>query len=233
MTRILALDTSGRWGSLALAEIEEPGAPPRPVAEAGLAVERAHAAILIDWIDELLARAGWPRDSVDRYVATVGPGSFTGLRIGLGTVQGLALAAGVPAEGVGTLAAIAAAAGPRDRPRRPLLEAGRGEVYTALYDAAGDPPEELEPPAALAPADVPRGGADWIVPPGAAGALAAAGALDPAPRVVSGPRCVAAGAARLCAQGRAVRDGEPRPLAPLYVRPPDAVARPGAPRRER
>ena len=142
MIRAVGLDTTTWWGGVALVAGSDDGA--QTVAEAGVRVDDSHAAHLLRLLDALMVEAGWARTSVDLYAATHGPGSFTGIRIGLGTVRGLALAAGRAALGVGTLEAMAEAHGPDSRDRVPVLDAGRGEVYAARYDATGSPPEERE-----------------------------------------------------------------------------------------
>ena len=66
---------------------------------------------LLDGADRLLASVGWDRRRIDGYVAVRGPGSFTGVRVGLGTIRGLALAAGRPCAGIVSLEALAHAHG--------------------------------------------------------------------------------------------------------------------------
>jgi tRNA threonylcarbamoyladenosine biosynthesis protein TsaB len=83
----------------------------------------------LGWVDWALARAGWAKTDLAGFVATRGPGSFTGIRIGLGTIRGLALAAARPCAGVSVLEALAEAHGPGRGDRVALIGAGRGEVY--------------------------------------------------------------------------------------------------------
>ena len=144
MIRVLALDTSTAWGSVALVEQEGCENRPRVVAEHGERVDGAHAERLLHWIGQLLSGAGWSKTGFDAYATTRGPGSFTGVRVGLGTIRGLSLAAGRPCFGVTTLEAIVEAHGPADMDRIPLMDAGRGELYTARYDADSFPPVEVE-----------------------------------------------------------------------------------------
>nr|MDJ0789720.1 tRNA (adenosine(37)-N6)-threonylcarbamoyltransferase complex dimerization subunit type 1 TsaB [Myxococcota bacterium] len=92
---------------------------------------RPHSERLLLAIEELWARAGESRDAVEAYAVSVGPGSFTGLRIGVATAQGFALVDGRPAQAVPTLAALAVAAD--GAPAAALLDARRGEVYAAGY----------------------------------------------------------------------------------------------------
>jgi tRNA threonylcarbamoyladenosine biosynthesis protein TsaB len=183
----------------------------------------SHSACLLPLLEGALTHAGWSRGDVDLYVAVRGPGSFTGLRIGLGTVRGLALAAGRPCVGVGTLCALAAAFGPAEADRVPVLDAGRGEVYAARFDPSSDPPETRVEPWVAPPADLPgRIERPAVVfGPGAAAVPPAAGL-----RVGGAPSGIAAAAGRLGAG--LVRDGAPdgTGMSPLYVRPPDAVVSP-------
>jgi len=86
----------------------------------------------------LVAESGWAKTSLDRIAVGIGPGSFTGLRVGIALAQGVALGLDRPVFGVGSLAAMARAA-PASLPglRCPLIDARRGEVFLAVYDAAG------------------------------------------------------------------------------------------------
>ncbi len=94
--------------------------------------------------DELLAEAGLAAGDLDRIVCGIGPGSFTGIRIGLATARGLALALDLPLAGVSTLAALQAGA----RGALPLIDGSRKEVFTLIGDQpAVTRPEDL----ALAP----------------------------------------------------------------------------------
>jgi len=219
--RLLALDASTWWGGAAVLEVHE-GAP-RLVAEMGLHIESSHAARLLPMVEALLAAAGWPKGSLDAYAAVRGPGSFTGLRVALGLMSGLALAASRPCVGVGTLPAMAEAFGPAAAQRVPLLDAGRGEVYGARFDAVGSPPIALSPPwvgdAALALQD----GSEVVVFGGGArthaSRLREAGYAGP---VGHAPTSVASAAGRIALAMMAAGTVVPGELAPLYVRPSDA-----------
>ena len=144
MNRVAAIDTSTWWCGVALAERKPGGA--QVVAEAGLLVRESHSRHLLALLEKLLAEAGWARTGLDAYAATRGPGSFTGVRVGLGTVRGLALAADRPCHGIGTLDALAAANGPESIDRIPVMGAGRGELYAARFDGASFPPRLLAGP---------------------------------------------------------------------------------------
>ena len=89
----------------------------------------SHSTDLIQNIERLLSGAGAKLSEIDLFAAASGPGSFTGLRIGLATVKSLAICLGRKCAGVSTLAAIAHASGPSRRPIVALLPAGRGELF--------------------------------------------------------------------------------------------------------
>ena len=105
-------------------------------------------------IAELLDEAGWSRKSLDRIGVSVGPGSFTGLRVGIACAQGLSLGLGVPVVGVTSLQAMARAV-PASIPglRCALLDARRGEVFAAAHQPG---PRAVQ---AFAPAALPAGSA--------------------------------------------------------------------------
>ncbi len=216
MTRVVAIDTSTWWGGVALVDS---AAPEGVVAEAGLRVEDTHTAHQLRLLEQLLAGAGWSRSTVDGYAAARGPGSFTGIRVGLATVRGLGLATGRPCLGITTLLAMAEAFGPAEAPRVPLLDAGRGEVYGARYDAASSPPVEQRPPW-LGPPSLAADGAGGPVVLFGPGARAASGS-GPG-RVGRTPSAVAAALGRLAVLRIEAGAPDGEGLSPLYLRPADA-----------
>jgi len=225
LRRLLAVDTSTWWGSVALVARSGDDAP-HVVAEIGERVDDSHAERILGWIERLLADAGWTKTVVDAYAATRGPGSFTGVRVGLGTIRGLSLASAKPCVGVTTLEAIAEAAGPAERNRLAVMDAGRGELYAALYDGRSTPPEELESPwLAPAPNVLGRAVADnCLLLQGPGTRIDPQCGLDPA-ALKSAPERLA-GAAGCLACRRL--DTDAGVIAPLYIRPPDALLkRPG------
>ena len=225
MTRVLALDASTGWGSVALVSGEAPPREPLVVAELGIAARTSHSAHLLRWIDRLLAEAGWDKSSVELYAATRGPGSFTGIRVGLGTVRGLSLATGRGCRGVTTLEALAEAHGPAAGERLPLIDAGRGELFGARYDARSSPPVELEPPwvATRETALEGRAGAGRLLIPAPGTDLA--GLQGEGATVARPPRSIAAAVGRLVLLDAGTPAEAGQPLAPLYVRPPDVRLR--------
>jgi len=127
---LLALETSAERGGVALFEGEA------LLGEADVAGSERHAASLLVCLDRLLASADRPLADVDLIALAIGPGSFTGLRIGLATALGLAFGSGRQLVPVPTLAALALQADVRGWVA-PLLDARRGEVYAGLYDGDG------------------------------------------------------------------------------------------------
>lgn len=198
------------------------------VAEAGLLVRESHSRHLLPLLEHLLVQAGWDRSELDLYAATRGPGSFTGLRVGLGTVRGLALAADRPCYGVGTLEALATAHGKEDRDRVPVMDAGRGDVYVARFSGGSFPPEAMAGPWLGKPASVAASGTGpaVLIGPGAAKHRAALLAGSPGSMVKEGSSGVAGGTGLLAV--RLHHDGLPSGtgMSPLYLRAPDAVLKP-------
>lgn len=92
---------------------------------------------LLPAVEGVLAEAGIRPSALAALAVSIGPGSFTGLRVGLATAKGLVLPDPRPVAAVSTLAALAAAAGPREEPVAALLDARRGEVYAAVYPGEG------------------------------------------------------------------------------------------------
>ena len=123
---ILAIDTTLPLLSLAL--VEKGGV----IASVSSRAEGSRNEKLLPAIDWMLAEAGISMEEVGLIAVTRGPGSFTGARIGLATVQGLALAKGMAVCAMGTLEAAASGQG-EDNPVLVISEAGRGEFYAAAY----------------------------------------------------------------------------------------------------
>ena len=126
--RVLAVDTTSAFGSIALFE---DGAL---IEEVPMHSPDGFSQTLFDALRHLLDRHEWNVQSIDRFAAASGPGSFTGVRVGLTAVKGLAEAAGGSAVAVSNLMALAACG---EAPVRAVVaDARRGEVYGAVYDAA-------------------------------------------------------------------------------------------------
>ena len=223
--RILAVDTSTWWGGAALLEAAD-GAP-RLVADAAALIQDSHASRLLPLVDALLAQAGWSRDSLDAYAAARGPGSFTGIRVALGVLQGLALASGKPCLGIGTLDAMAESLGPAPAARVPLLDAGRHEAYGARFDAEGSPPRAAIGVWVGDPARALEGGpTPFVFGSGAVAHRARLREAGYAGPIGAPALSVAAGVGRVALARLAADPSADPELAPLYVRPADAEIKP-------
>jgi tRNA threonylcarbamoyladenosine biosynthesis protein TsaB len=145
--RILAVDTTGAHGSVAVLD----GRELRGIL--GIATDSPHhAENLLPTIDELLGRLSLPLDRVEGFAVAVGPGGFTGLRIGIAAVEGLSFATGRPAAGVSALEATAYRHRRLDGLVVCFIEAYRGEIYGALYRAQGGRISLLSDPVCQPPA---------------------------------------------------------------------------------
>ncbi|RZU40234.1 tRNA (adenosine(37)-N6)-threonylcarbamoyltransferase complex dimerization subunit type 1 TsaB [Edaphobacter modestus] len=131
MMRLLLIDTSGTEGSVALAEGEgEPKVVASEVLPGRSASER-----LIPAIRQRMAAEGWKLSELTAIAVVHGPGSFTGVRVGLSAAKGLSEAGRVPLIAVSRLAVLAAAAGSVESDVCAVLDAGRGEFYGGVYAA--------------------------------------------------------------------------------------------------
>jgi tRNA threonylcarbamoyladenosine biosynthesis protein TsaB len=144
--RILAVETSTRTGALALLEAGV------VVAESRVNITVTHGERLLAAIDGMLRAARWQLADLTAFAVAIGPGSFTGLRIGLSTVKGLAFATGRPVVGVPTLDGLAWSLPFCAYPVCPMLDARKNEVYAAVYRTSDGRLEGLEPARAVAPA---------------------------------------------------------------------------------
>jgi tRNA threonylcarbamoyladenosine biosynthesis protein TsaB len=141
---ILAIETATRAGSVAVAK-------GRDVVSSGVGdATVSHSANLIELIDQVLHDAGAKLSDINLFAAAVGPGSFTGLRIGLATVKALASCTGRRVSGVSTLAAIAHASGITGEVVS-LLPAGRGEVFAQRFATGQGIVEAVDSAAHLSP----------------------------------------------------------------------------------
>jgi tRNA threonylcarbamoyladenosine biosynthesis protein TsaB len=133
--RVLAIDTALDACSAALVDTKTEA----PLAAHSLDIDRGHAEALIPLVERVLKAAGAGFDSIDRIVTTVGPGSFTGLRVGISAARGFALVANKPAVGVTTLAALAAPHITESDavPVIAAIDARHGNLYLQMFGAGG------------------------------------------------------------------------------------------------
>ncbi len=220
---LLAVETTGLCGSVALV------ADGCCVGEFSLQTKVTHSRRLLSAIEYLLTQAECDWDVICGIAVSLGPGSFTGIRIGLSTAKGLAMATGKPLVGVSTLDALAGQFAYLDKPLCVVLDARKKEVYAAFYECLGDgsvkrtsdnlvlPPERLA--AAIAVPTVMAGDGAVLYRDLFASALA-----DNALLVDGGccfPRAAAVGKAAW-PRFRQQAFLDPALAAPLYIRASDA-----------
>lgn len=144
--KILAVDTSTSTGSVAALEDDE------VMAEWTLRSDQTHNRRLLKTVDFILREVGWTSDLLDGFAVTTGPGSFTGLRIGLSTIKSMAWVLKKFYAGIPTLDALATPLGFASHPVCALLDARKNEVYCAVYQPDGKGNLDLlEPYRVLAP----------------------------------------------------------------------------------
>ena len=136
--KLLIIDTSTTACSVALSDGGE------IVAEYLVNQGRTLSSRLLDSVDLLLREAGLSADELDGFGVAVGPGSFTGLRVGIATVKGLAMAAGKPVVGFSSLAMLAMNIPWGGHPVCPMFDARKKEVYAGLYECRGFPVSLIE-----------------------------------------------------------------------------------------
>lgn len=209
----LAMDTAATACAACLLD----GLSGKVLAERSIELGRGHAEHLIDIIRACLVEAGEDFASIERIVATVGPGSFTGVRVGLATARGLGLGLGVPVTGVSSLEAAHACARElgASGPVAVVLDARRDEAYFQLFtDDEADEPRVLAYPQIAArlpvgPVTLCGSGAERLR------SLVETGQ----PPVI---HTLAAAPIATIARLGATRPAAGRPPEPIYLRPPDA-----------
>jgi len=214
--KVLAVDTTSVRESIALAV---DGAL---VAEVRLQTADGHSRHVLPAIAFLVECAGLAPRDVEGYAVVVGPGSFTGLRVGISTVQGLALAASRPCLGVSTLDVLAATIRGEAPTLVAMVDAGRGDqVFAAVYDAEGRLRSGPEAAAAEAVAAGVEGEAAFV---GDGAERYRAAILRTRPEARFPPRDLyLAGTLALLAEPR-LHEGEGQPpsaLRPMYLRAAD------------
>lgn len=151
--RLLAIETTGALGSFAVVDgSDAEGA--KVVAEISRDIMGRHVETSIGMVSEVLEKACFALDDLDGIAVSLGPGSFTGLRVGLGIAKGLCVGAGLPLAGVPTLDCLARPL--RERPGLvvPARDARRGEVYACIYRSDGESLERLTGYVSLSPRDL-------------------------------------------------------------------------------
>jgi tRNA threonylcarbamoyladenosine biosynthesis protein TsaB len=217
---ILSLDTTTRAGSAAVVR------DGRVLAEVTGDPALTHGQRLPGDLIRVIDAAGVALDEVGLFAVAAGPGSFTGLRVGIATVQGLATAAGRLVVPVSTLDALARTVDPPPARLGAWMDAQRGEVYAALYDAARHP--LTEPTSASADATLSAWASalhDGDVTFAGDGAVRYAAAIRErlgARAAIVSPAPLLAGAIGTLAWERRDHAVLPHAVVPIYVRRPDA-----------
>ena len=197
-----------------------------PLALRHMEMLHGQAEALLPMVDAAMREAGLAPAAIDCVAVTTGPGSFTGIRVGLAAARGIALARDLPLVGVSSFIATAATAVvPADAVLLVALESRRADFYVQLFDRAGLPlrePAAMLPQALAAAVDLAAVGRPLTIVGDAAvraagvlGARTGSSVLENAPPPVVG---LAAAALRRWRDGE--RDG---PVAPLYLRPPNVT----------
>ena len=140
---ILAIDTSALTATAAIL------ADDTLLGEISTTTRLTHSQTIMPMIDELLKKVNLDISDIDLFACSEGPGSFTGLRIGIGTIKGLAYGLGKAAVGVSTLEALAHNLDVTDLVICPIMDARRGQLYNALYRYSGGKLECIKEPRAL------------------------------------------------------------------------------------
>ena len=223
MAVVLGIDAATADAAVALARdgrvLSEVAVPPGPEGRP------QHSRILLSEVERAVeAGGGWAK--VDRIAVGIGPGSYTGLRIGIATARALAQSRDLPIAGVGSLAALAR--GISEHPDAtevalPILDARRGQVFAALYERDGS---ETWPPLVVEPAELAQRLREVDSPLLAAGdgAVRFAAELEAAGVAVAMPDDPVnrIAARHVCALGETAAGEAPERIEPIYLREPDA-----------
>lgn len=219
--KLLAIDTAARFCAACVLDTESGRELGRKVVDLG----RGHAERLIGIIDEALAASDTEYRQLEAVAVNIGPGSFTGVRVGVSAARGFALALGIPAIGVSALEALAREAilEGATGPVLAAIDAHRGEVYIQCFDASGQALSEPRT-ASLADAQITARSVEFVAGSAAEALLERAGA-DAGWHIMStGATADIAVTARIAGRMGASSD-KPKPL---YLRAPDAKPQSGA-----
>lgn len=228
---VLGIETATSVCGAAIADLDGPRG--EALIDAGL----SHSSRLMKLIRRVTSDVSIEVESLDALAVSIGPGSFTGIRIGMGAALGLAAGAGVPLVGVPTLDALAWSQRPFDGIVCPFIDARRGEVYFCLYEASGTDIKRMGEYSVLPPAGMVSavaealgrvGGDRRVLLAGPDSLLNAAGVklagdermlTVSAGRSLPGPAAVASMGVELYRKDKSVSPGS---LRPIYVRRSDA-----------
>lgn len=213
--RVLAVETSTLAGGVALLDGDH------LIGEYLLDVRVTHSERLMAVVDRVLVDAHLTLDDIDGLAVAVGPGSFTGLRIGLGTVKGLAFARSMPVAAVPTLDAMAATVPYASLPVCPVIEARKDEVYACRYRWDGRDMRREWEYLAMRPAELAARFDEPVLLVGdaATSIVSPFARVAPVARRGPSPACVAQLGLERLERGETVSAAD---LVPLYLRPSQA-----------
>lgn len=146
--KILALDTSALTATVAVAD------ETKVYGEMSFTTSLNHSQTIMPMVDDLLKKLNFTLNDIDLFACSCGPGSFTGLRIGIGTIKGLSFGSGKKVKGVCTLDALAHNIPFSDHIIAPIMDARRNQVYNALYKFQGGKLICIKEPRAIAVEDL-------------------------------------------------------------------------------
>jgi len=220
--KVLALDTSTRRGSVALLQGRD------LIGELRIFSLQTHSSRLLNSVQFLLESVGWGRNDLNLVAAGIGPGSFTGIRIGVATALGIAQSLSIPFAGISCLDVFAHNAPLVSGRLGVIVDAQRSQVYYCEYEienrkARASERPALWPPKALEPRLKRRG--LYIVSDGTADQFRTFKAGGNGwPRILDVDPFLAAGIGRMALlRKRSWRSGSSLKAEPLYIRPPDAL----------
>ncbi|MBB5700392.1 tRNA threonylcarbamoyladenosine biosynthesis protein TsaB [Ochrobactrum daejeonense] len=213
--KILALDTAASWCAAAVYDT----ARNVVIADVSENIGKGHAEVLMEYVERAMNEAKLSLRDMDRVAVNIGPGSFTGVRIGVSAARGFALALGVPVIGITAFEALAAETSIAlpERPVLVLLDAHRGEIYAQGFDAQGLPQSK--------PAVLSREEAEALVASLAEGTVLAGSAASAINEAAGGKFALGSPepTAKAGTYARLAGIGEPGEAPkPLYMRGPDA-----------
>jgi tRNA threonylcarbamoyladenosine biosynthesis protein TsaB len=218
MMRLCAVDTATALGSVALFDGDV------LLAEEARRVSNAHGESLMPMIDEVFRRAGLLPADVTRWCVDIGPGSFTGVRIGVATVKGIVLGTGAELVGLGSLEAMCAAAQRPEAIVVAAIAAIRGELYVAAPSLSPEP-VCLRPDAVAPWLEGLTGEREVVIVGEAASSLELPGWTV---ERVAGPFVDLPHARGVALIGRTRSPEDPDRLEPVYVRPPEITLASGS-----
>lgn len=219
---ILGIETSTKTGSVAI--VSENGV----IAQYSLSIEVTHSERLMSTVDRVLKDTGLAIADMSGFAVAIGPGSFTGLRIGLAAVKGLAFATSKPVAAVPTLRALALNLPFAAYPVCPMLDARKNEVYAAVYRFEGAALEQVMPETAISIKELSQRMSGKIVCTGEAAHIyrlelqeqfGERALIAPISAILPSAATVAAIGLEMITSGM---QADPDNLTPLYIRRPEA-----------